>query len=164
MAYAPLSSRAEGEGPLLRRRKRSLTAFGMTVFALLLSACAQTSAPSQSPLSTTCAAPLKPALELNLYFGRDIEGGGEVSERQWAEFVASEVTPRFPDGLSVLNVAGQSRNSANQTLRERTKLLVVVIFDAPAHQAKVQAIVDAYNRRFGQHGVFRAEHTVCAGL
>ncbi len=131
----------------------------------LLSACTQTGAPAQPPqLAAVCAAPLKPALELNLYFGRDIASGGEVSERQWAEFVAAEVTPRFPDGLSVLNVAGQSRSSANQTLRERTKLLVVVIFDAPAHQAKVQGIVEAYNRRFGQHGVFRTEHMVCAGV
>lgn len=131
----------------------------------LLSACTQTGAPAQPPqVAASCAAPLKPALEVNLYFGRDIEGGGEVSERQWAEFVAAEVTPRFPDGLSVLNVAGQSRNSRNQTLRERTKLLVVVVFDAPGHRDKIQAIVDAYNKRFGQHGVFRTEHMVCAGV
>ena len=135
----------------------------MTIFALLLTAGAQANAQS-SPPAAVCTAPLKPALELNLYFGRDIEGGGEVSEDQWAEFVAAEVTPRFPDGLSVLNVAGQSRNSKNQTLRERTKLLVVVVFDAPAHRTKIQAIVDAYNKRFGQHGVFRTEQTVCAGV
>ncbi len=135
----------------------------MTVFALLLTAGMQASAQSP-PLVAACTAPLKPALEIDLYFGRDIEGGGEVSEDQWAEFVAAEVTPRFPEGLSVLNVAGQSRNAKNQTLRERTKLLVVVVFDAPAHRAKVQAIVEAYNRRFGQHGVFRTEHTVCAGV
>ncbi len=131
----------------------------------LLSACAQTATPSPPPqVAASCAAPLKPALELNLYFGRNIEGGSEVSERQWAEFVASEVTPRFPDGLSILNVAGQSRNSANQTLRERTKLLIVVVFDAPAHRAKVQAIVEAYNRRFSQIAVFQVEHAVCAGV
>jgi hypothetical protein len=124
-----------------------------------------TQASAQSlPPAAACAAPLKPALELNLYFGRDIEGGGEVSESQWAEFVAAEVTPRFPDGLSVLNVAGQSRNSMNQTLRERTKLLVVVVFDVPAHRAKVREVVEAYNKRFGQHGVFRTEHAVCAGV
>jgi hypothetical protein len=121
-------------------------------------------ASAQSQPAVTCAAPLKPALELDLYFGRDIEGGGEVSEAQWAEFVAEEVTPRFPDGLSVLNVAGQSRDSSNRTLREKTKLLVIVVFDAPAHQARVQAVVAAYNKRFGQHGVFRTEHAVCAGV
>lgn len=163
MSHSPLSSRAKGEGSLPKRRGRSLTAFAMTVFALLLATIAPASAQSL-PSAEACTAPLKPALEINLYFGRDIEGGGEVSEEQWAEFVAVEVTPRFPDGLSVLNVAGQSRNSKNQTLRERTKLLVVVVFDAPGHRAKVQAIVEAYNRRFGQHGVFRTEHGVCAGV
>lgn len=131
----------------------------------LLSACTQTGTPAQPPqVAASCAVPLRSALEVNLYFGRDIEGGGEVSERQWAEFVAAEVTPRFPDGLSVLNVAGQSRNSRNQTLRERTKLLVVVVFDAPGHRNKIEAVVDAYNKRFGQHGVFRTEHMVCAGV
>lgn len=134
--------------------------FLLTVCALWLAAGVQASA--QSPLSTTCTTPLKPALEINLYFGRDIEGGGEVSESQWAEFVAAEVTPRFPDGLSVLNVAGQSRNSKNQTLRERTKLLVIVVSDPPAHQPKVVAIIDAYNKRFAQNSVFRTEHAVCA--
>ena len=123
-----------------------------------------TQASAQSPpLAAACAAPLKPALELNLYFGRD-RPGGEVSEAEWATFLAQEVTPRFPDGLSVINVAGQSRDVAGPVGRERTKLLIVVIFDAPAHQAKVQAIVEAYNLRFGQHGVFRTEHTVCAGV
>lgn len=134
--------------------------------ALILSACAQTSAPSQPPqvAGAICTAPLKPALELNLYFGRDRQGRGEVSEVEWATFLAQEVTPRFPDGLSVINVAGQSRDVAGPVGRERTKLLVVVVFDAPAHQAKVRAIVEAYNRRFGQHGVFRTEHMVCAGV
>ncbi|MDP1749971.1 MAG: DUF3574 domain-containing protein [Reyranella sp.] len=134
----------------------------LTVCALLLAA--GTQAGAQSPPSTTCTGSLKPAIELNLYFGRDIEAGGEVSEAQWAEFMAAEVTPRFPDGLSVLNVVGQSRNSKNQTLRERTKLLIVVVFDAPAHQARVDAIVQSYKKRFGQDGVFRTEKAVCAGV
>jgi hypothetical protein len=131
----------------------------------LLSACAQTSAPSQPPqVAATCAAPLKPALELNLYFGRE-KPGGVVSEAEWAAFLAQEVTPRFPDGLSVINVAGQSRATASSPIgRERTKLLIVVVFDPPAHRAKVQAIVEAYNTRFSQIAVFQVEHAVCAGV
>jgi hypothetical protein len=126
--------------------------------ALALTACAQPTAP------LVCAAPLRAALEIDLYFGRDKQGGGEVSEAEWAQFVAEIVTPRFPDGLSVLNVEGQAREpSGGRIVRERTKLLVVVVFDAPAHRAKVGEIVAAYNARFGQHGVFRAERPVCAG-
>jgi hypothetical protein len=142
MAYSSLSARAE----------RSLTAFGMMVCALLLPAIAPATA--QSPTAAVCAAPLKPALELNLYFGRD-RPGGEVSEAEWATFLSQEVTPRFPDGLSVINVAGQSREATGPVEREKTKLLIIVVFDAPAHQSKVVAIVDAYKKRFAQNAVFR---------
>ncbi len=113
--------------------------------------------------SSSCAAPLKPALEVDLYFGGDAGNGRAVSEAEWAAFMAEEVTPRFPDGLSVLDVAGQYREPSGRMVRERTKLLVVVVFDAPAHRPKVQAVVDAYNRRHSQNNVFRTEHMVCAG-
>jgi len=129
-----------------------------TVVAVSLGACAQAGAPA------VCTAPLKPALEIDLYFGRDKQGGGEVSEAEWAAFLTDTVTPRFPDGLSVLNVEGQTREPSGRIVRERAKLMVVVVFDAPAHQGKVREIIEAYNSRFGQHGVFRSEQPVCAGL
>ncbi len=129
--------------------------------AVALGGCAQPGA--QTGMSLVCTPPLKPALEVNLYFGRDKPAGGEVSEAEWASFVAESVTPHFPAGLSVLNVEGQYRDPAGRIGRERTKLLLVVVFDAPAHHAKVTAIVEAYNRRFGQHGVFRVEQPACAG-
>jgi len=128
------------------------------VVAVSLGACAQPGAPA------VCTAPLKPAREIDLYFGRDKQGGGEVSEAEWASFLTDTVTPRFPDGLSVLNVEGQARESSGRIVRERTKLLIVVVFDAPAHQGRVREIVQAYNGRFGQHGVFWSEHPVCAGI
>ncbi len=112
--------------------------------------------------AASCAAPLKPALEVDLYFGRNTPKG-EVSEAEWAKFLAEKVTPRFPAGLSVLEVAGQFREPAGQITRERSKLVVIVVFDSPAHAAKVQAIVDAYAERFTQQSVFRVEHPVCAG-
>jgi len=129
-----------------------------TLVAVSLGACAQPGAPP------VCAAPLKPALEVDLYFGRDKQGGGEVNEAEWASFLIDTVTPRFPDGLSVLNVEGQTREPSGRIVRERTKLLVVVVFDAPAHRGKVREIIETYNSRFGQHGVFRSEQPVCAGL
>jgi hypothetical protein len=120
-----------------------------------LAACAPAS-------NVVCTSPLQAALEIDLYFGRDKAAGGEVSDAEWAAFLVESVTPRFPDGLSVLNVEGQLRNADGRIVRERTKLLIVVVFDAPAHQAKVRDIVDAYTRRFGQSAVFRVEHAVCA--
>lgn len=128
------------------------------IAAFFLGACAQPGAPP------VCTAPLKPALEVDLYFGRDKQGGGEVSETEWAAFLADVVTPRFPAGLSVLDVEGQARATSGSVVRERTKLMVAVVFDAPAHQSRVREVVEAYNSRFGQHSVFRSEQPVCAGL
>jgi hypothetical protein len=139
----------------LRARLRRLVETTIASFAL--AAC------TQQPTAPVCTAPLKPALEIDLYFGRDTPAAREVSEAEWAAFVAEVVTPRFPDGLSVLNAEGQHRDPSGRIGRERTKLLVVVVFDAPAHQAKVSEVADAYVKRFGQRGVFRVERAVCAG-
>jgi hypothetical protein len=111
----------------------------------------------------TCAAPLKAATEVDLYFGRDQAAAGEVSDEAWEAFLAADVTPRFPEGLSVLDVAGQYREPDGRLVREKTKLVVIVVFDASAWRPQVAAIAEAYTRRFGQHGVFRVERAVCAG-
>jgi hypothetical protein len=129
-----------------------------TVALLALAGCAQ-----QHQAAASCPAPLRPAVEVDLFFGGDAGNGRAVSEAEWAAFMAEEVTPRFPDGLSVLDVDGQYREPAGRVVREKTKLIVVVVFDSPAHLAKVQAVVDAYKRRHNQQSVFRTEHAVCAG-
>lgn len=130
---------------------------GASLLCPLLFACAQ-----PGP-SAVCAVPLKPAVEVNLYFGRDKPAGGEVSDAEWASFLADTVTPQFPAGLTVIDARGQHRDPAGVIGAERTKLVVVVVFDAPAHRPKVASIVDTYAKRFGQHEVFRVEQPVCAG-
>ena len=128
------------------------------LLALAAGACAQPGAPP------VCTAPLKPAVAIDLFFGRDKPGGGEVTDAEWGAFVAEVVTSRFPDGLSVFDSAGQYREPTGRIVRERSKRLVVIVFDAPAHKAKVIEIVEAYKQRFGQYSVFRVEQPVCAGL
>lgn len=130
---------------------------GTALLSAVLFACAS---PSASP---ACVAPLKPAVEVNLYFGRDKPAGGEVSDAEWASFVTDALTPQFPAGLTVIDARGQHRNPAGVIVSERTKLVVVVVFDAPAHRARVASVVETYTKRFGQHEVFRVEQPVCAG-
>lgn len=128
------------------------------LLALAVGACAQ---PGTPPV---CTAPLKPAVAIDLYFGRDKPGGGEVTDAEWGAFVTEVVTSRFPDGLSVFDSSGQYREPNGRIVRERSKRLVVIVFDAPAHKAKIIDIVEAYKQRFGQYSVFRVEQSVCAGL
>ena len=123
---------------------------------LALGACTPPAVQTAAP-AFACAAPLKPAVEVDLYFG-------EISAPQWTAFLDEEVTPRFPDGLSVIDVNGQYRSRRGTIGRERSKLLVIVVFDAPAHASRVQAIVDSYRQRYKQESVLRVERPVCAGL
>lgn len=132
-----------------------------TLGAVLL--CATVVACAQPGTSPVCAAPLKPAVEVNLYFGRDKPAGGQVTDAEWASFLEDTITPQFPAGLTVIDARGQHRDPAGVIGAERTKLVVVVVFDAPAHRPKVASIVNTYTRRFGQHEVFRVEQPVCAG-
>ncbi|MGZ3341268.1 MAG: hypothetical protein ACXU9B_15895 [Reyranella sp.] len=41
-------------------------------------------------------------------------------------------------------------------------MLVVIVFDAPAHVPKAEVIVDACKVKFKQRSVPRVEHAVCA--
>lgn len=100
---------------------------------------------------------------MNLYFGRDKPSGGGVSDAEWASFLSQTVTPQFPAGLTVLDAYGQHRGPAGVVGSERTKLVVIVVFDVPAYRPKVASVVDAYKKRFGQHEVFQVERPVCAG-
>lgn len=127
------------------------------LLVLAVGACAQ-------PTPPVCTAPLKPAVAIDLFFGRDKPGGGEVTDAEWVAFVTEVVTSRFPDGLSVFDSSGQYREPNGRIVRERSKRLAVIVFDAPAHKAKVIEIVEAYKQRFGQYSVFRVEQLVCAGL
>lgn len=107
-----------------------------------------------------CRGPLERWTEIDLYFGRNIQGGSEVTEAQFRGFLADTVTPRFPDGLTVLDAFGQFR-SGGRIEREKTKLLVLLVPDPGAVAGKVAAVVDRYKKRFRQQSVLRTEQKVC---
>ena len=46
-----------------------------------------------------------------------ITGGGEVSEAEFQKFLDREITPRFPDGLTVYEADGQFLDSTGTLIR-----------------------------------------------
>ena len=84
-----------------------------------------------------------------LLFGRT-----GVSEARWARFLATEVTPRFPDGLTVLDARGQWRApGGTKIVRERSKVLMIAMPPNADNDAKISAIAAAYKRQFRQDSV-----------
>ena len=84
-----------------------------------------------------------------LLFGRS-----HVSDRSWERFLAAEVTPRFPDGLTVYDAKGQWRNPQTQTIsRERSKVVMIAMPPGADNDARLQAVIEAYKTRFKQQSV-----------
>ena len=90
-----------------------------------------------------------------LFCGLTIPGGGEVTEEEWRAFVRDEVTPRFPDGLTLWRAEGQWRERDGNIVRE--PVLVIEILHHPNLEAdaKINAIAEAYKTRFRQEAVMR---------
>jgi Protein of unknown function (DUF3574) len=108
-----------------------------------------------------CPAPLKPSLRVEMYFGRSVQGGAPVSDRQWAEFVTQEMTPRLP-GLTVVDAQGAWKDE--KQMRERTKLVIVVLPDEPASREGIAAIASSYKSRFHQKSVGIVTQSACASF
>ena len=70
--------------------------------------------------------------------------------------LADTITPRFPDGLSVIDVAGQGTNADGTIEQERTKMLLVLV--PPGDETalnRMNEIGAEYQRRFTQDAVLR---------
>lgn len=111
----------------------------------------------------TCRAPLQPMTTANLYFGRSIAGGGEVSDADWQRFVADEVSPRFPNGFTVEDGLGEWLG-ANGPVREKSKHLILVLGGFPGEAEKLKAIRAAYETRFRQEAVGLVQTPGCGSF
>ena len=94
-----------------------------------------------------------------LFFGGTHQDGRLITEDQWLAFLDAEVTPRFPDGLTVLEASGQWEGADGAVVRERSKQLILLYPRAAAAEAgaEIEAIRDAYVAAFDQESVLRAD-------
>jgi hypothetical protein len=108
------------------------------------------------PVATAqeCRLPQKSMSVAELMFGRNIGDKLGVSDNTWARFVATEITPRFPNGFSMVDAQGQWLDSdTKKIVRERSKLVTIVFDGAADAQQKINDIVAAYKGRFRQQAV-----------
>lgn len=145
-------------------------AFSLAVITALLMGCAQDggSRPATLPSvgsGTSCQGGLQGArlLRIDLFFGLN-RPGGTVSPEEFQRFVDAEVTPRFPEGLSVFDLRGQYRGRDGEITREASRLLTLFLpSDAPRHDA-VEEIRARYKALFEQESVLRLDSSVCGSF
>lgn len=145
---------------IARLRRDRVTWRALLLVLPLLAGCAAHTAPP------ACPPGLSAATVAEAYFGRSAGGREVVSDADWARFLDEVVTPAFPDGLTVLDGAGQWRGREGAVARERSKVLVVALPDGTAQQvtARLAPVIAAYRARFAQESVMVMTRGGCVGF
>lgn len=117
----------------------------LTLLFVLASACASVPQPRYS----------EAAHSDRLFLGLSIPDGGEVTEDEWRAFVRDEVTPRFPDGLTLWRAEGQWRERDGTIVREPVLVIEIVHRVDLRLDRDINDIAEAWRERFRQEAVMR---------
>lgn len=125
---------------------------------LLLAGCAAAPEP--------CSMGAGSATIAEAYFGRNVKGRAPVTDAEWARFMTEVVTPAFPDGLTVLDGAGQWLNAGGRVSREGSKILLLVLpgQDQAAASARLAPVTAAWKARYAQESVLTVFRAGCAAF
>lgn len=159
----PPPPRPSAPAPTGRRATRPI---GLRRAALLLPLVLALAAPARAEEARP--GELRPGLsvamiETKLLFGLASADGSGVSEQEWTQFLAQEVTSRFPDGLTVIAAYGQVKGEAHgtaQVVQENMRLVLIYHPDTPEAARKLDEIRRIYSERFHQWGVLQVTHAV----
>jgi hypothetical protein len=133
------------------------------ILALAVAACSPQ--PGRQAENQICAPGANEATIATMYFGRNIGGELGVDDAEWQSFVDTEITPRFPDGLTITDAQGQWRDSETRAIvREPSKALTVFLSDEAAGRAALDQIADAYKAQFQQQAVALVVETSCVSF
>jgi hypothetical protein len=125
-----------------------------------LTACA-TKPPEPVP---TCPAGQEAHRTAQLFFGRNIGDKPGVSEADFRRFMDEDVTPKFPDGLTVMDGGGQWRGEENKLIREAAKVVMIVLPKGRDVSGRIDAVRNAYKTRFHQESVLLITQAACVSF
>lgn len=91
-----------------------------------------------------------------LYFGTDRPDGTEVSAGEFRHFMDRHVTPRFPDGLTLLSGSGQWQGADGDIIKERSFILVL-LYPRGTGDEGIETVRALYKRAFDQESVLRVD-------
>ncbi len=131
------------------------------LFLLLATICfsSELSLPQAPAPARSAVVNAKKFLRTELYFGRSKPDGTIVSDEDWNKFLVEIVTPRFPNGFTVLKASGQYRDKSGKIIREPSEVLIF-LYDRNSRissRRKIEEIRSAYMKQFSQESVLRMD-------
>src|SRR5206468_4408782 len=99
-----------------------------------------------------------------LFFGRNVGAKPGVTDASFRKFVDDELTPRFPDGLTILDGGGQWRGPENKLIREASKVVLIVLPKSSDAAERIEAVRAAYKTRFQQDSVLLITQASCVSF
>jgi hypothetical protein len=93
-----------------------------------------------------------------LFFGT-AKPDGVVTDEEFSEFLDRIITPRFPDGLTLLKGDGQFRGEDGVIIKEDSFVLILLypLEDFRESSRKINAIRERYKDEFQQESVLRVD-------
>lgn len=119
-----------------------------------------TTTPACTNCLTRAESSQKTLIKDELYFGLSKPGGKTISEVEWQQFLNRVITPRFKDGLTVMDANGQYLNNSGKLSREKTKLIILVYETNQSKNQMVQEAISSYKKTFQQEAVLRVTSNV----
>lgn len=95
-----------------------------------------------------------------LYFGTSMDQGVGVIPDDFEAFLDAEVTPRFPDGLTLLTGLGQWKGPDDVEPSKMGSELLIILYpqeSAAESSAKLEEIREAYKTQFNAQSVLRSD-------
>lgn len=146
------------------RRAALFAAMGLTG-GLLLAGCSLDTDDVETVPVADCDGGMMPAHMVELYFGRSISGGGQVSDKEWRRFLDEVASPAFPDGFTAADAEGRYLDrSTGVSIVEPSKVLTIVVTDLLGLEERVGRLIDSYKRRFEQQSVLRVDREACVAF
>ncbi|MEE1835814.1 DUF3574 domain-containing protein [Streptomyces sp. SP17KL33] len=153
---------AHATSPRTHRFPRARVALAATACLLAVGAPTAYATLAEDAPAGSVVAPARgtPYIETRLLFGTERpDGGPAVTDDQFMTFVDREVTPEFPDGLTVQEGRGQWRDANGTIEKERSYELVLLypVSSAPVSDRRIEEIRGDYREEFAQEAVARVD-------
>jgi len=99
-------------------------------------------------------------VKTELIFGLSKPDGGVISEAEWQKFLDEYITPRFKEGLTVLEADGQYQTPSKEVVKEKSKIVILLYENNEEVNSSIEYIRSSYKQLFQQESVLRVSTPV----